>query len=183
MTRWQKAIIALFVLGDIAVIAALAANVAGFYTSQPSADPGSTSISSAPSADRYAASTAVMQRTCAWQAAQLMAYTNLDGTAVWTPADDLRFDVVYPLANGQSAGEAEQAVWTVFDIALELRKSDRCADFDAVAVAIQADSPQQQTAIAIRAQTADLVAYAVGALDEQTFIEHVDYSARSRAIR
>jgi hypothetical protein len=129
-----------------------------------------------------------LARDLQWRAAQCLARAKLVGTATLTPDGALRFEVVYPLVPGQVADEAAQSVWTVFDIALALKRQEDvcrravyqayredCAVFTRVEVAVLALGAQADTWICATASAVDLAAFGAGELSEEEFIERVVY--------
>jgi hypothetical protein len=109
---------------------------------------------------------------CQWRAAQLMTDVGLDG-AVLVSDDILRFDIAHSLAPGRPADEAAQSIWLAFDVALALVE-EACAPFTQVDVVVLAQGNQTRR-ISARVSTADLVAFDAGELDEDAFIQRVDY--------
>ena len=95
------------------------------------------------------------------------------------PGGPLRFETVCTLAPGQTADEAAQLVWTVFDVALALDE-DECGSFTEVKVTILAQGIQTDTQIYASVSAADLAAFSAGELSEDEFIERVIYTIGSR---
>jgi hypothetical protein len=108
---------------------------------------------------------------CQWQATQLLAQAGLGGTVTPTSDGLLHFEISSPIAHPDSdppdrnldaVGEAAQAVWTVFDVALALQEradqnpadqnradqnpEDVCPLFTRIQVTILAARPGAQAA-------------------------------------
>jgi len=177
MTPRQKRFIATLAIADIVVILALVVLVAR---------PSSTSRSSLP----HSRTPTPPQQTCQWQAVQLLTQAGLGGTVTLTPGGPLRFEIIHPIAPGQTVDEAAQSVWTAFDVALALQEQENeCAVFTQIKVIILAVRPgahdeahsSQADAlnswqISANVSTADLVAFSAGELSEDEFIERVTYT-------
>jgi hypothetical protein len=164
MTPRQRTIIAILAVADIVAILALMALV----THPAGTGPSSLSASHTPTAP---------QQTCQWRATQLLARTGLGGTVTLTSDGPLRFEIAYPLAPGQTADEAAQSVWTAFDAALALQEQERaCATFTQVEVTILAQDNRADTQISASVSVVDLMAFDVGELSEDQFIERVSYA-------
>jgi hypothetical protein len=167
MTPRQKGIIAILAVADVVVALALVVLVTR---------PSGTSTSPLPRPH----TPTLPQQTCQWRATQLLARAGLGGTVALMPAGPLRFEITYPLAPDQTADEAAQSVWTVFDVALALQEQgEECATFTRVEVTILAHSGQTDTQISASVSTADLVAFGAGELSEDAFIERVTYDVNT----
>jgi len=135
-----------------------------------------------------------------------LAQAGLGGTVALIPDGSLRFEIASILAPGQTADEAAQSVWTAFDVALALQEQkSECATFTQIEVTIlavrpspstrppsvppnlggevgrtgahdEAHSSQTNTQISASVSAADLVAFSVGELSEEAFIERVTYN-------
>jgi hypothetical protein len=122
-----------------------------------------------------------LPETCQWKATQLLAQAGLGGTVTSAPDSTLRFDIVHPLAPGQTADEAAQSVWTAFDIALALvEQEDECDLLGQIEVAILAQGSLTDTQINANVSIADLVAFGAGELTEEEFAARVTYQVGSR---
>jgi hypothetical protein len=111
---------------------------------------------------------------CQQEATQLLARAGLGGI-VFLASDELRFEIVYPLSDGRTMGDAAQQVWKAFDIASSLSE-DRCDLFSQVEVVIRAERGGRETRITAQVSAADLRAFYAGELDEKAFIERVSYN-------
>jgi len=105
----------------------------------------------------------------------------MGGTVALIPDGSLRFEIASILAPDQTADETAQSVWTAFDVALALQEQkSECATFTQVEVTILAVRPSPSTrlpsAISASVSAADLVAFSVGELSEEAFIERVTYN-------
>lgn len=121
--------------------------------------------------------------SCQWQAAQRLAQAGLGGVVTLTPGGTLRFDVVYALPPGQTAEDAAQLVWLVFDVVLALKDDDRrdaCESLDRVSLTVLVTGDRIDTRISASVDAADLWALGSGELDEAQFIERVDYDVDDR---
>ena len=87
----------------------------------------------------------------------------------------LRFEIIRPLAPGQTLDEAAQSVWTAFDIAFVLLNEDECTFFEQVEVTVVAQGSQARAEINAHVSLADLLALYSGDLNEDEFIERVDF--------
>jgi hypothetical protein len=164
MTPRQKRTIATLAITDIAVVLALVVLVTR---------PSGTSPSPLPTPHAPTSP----QQTCQWQATQLLARAGLGGTLTVTPDGLLRFEIIQPIAPGQTADEVAQSVWAAFDIALSLQEQkDECAIFTQVEVIILAHSSHTDTQISASVSAADLAAFSAGELSEEEFIERVTYT-------
>ena len=164
MTPRQRTIIAILAVADIVAILALMALV----THPAGTGPSSLPASHTPTSPRQA---------CQWQATQLLARNGLGGTVTLTSGGPLRFEIAYPLAPGQTADEAAQSVWTAFDVALALQEQEgECAIFTQVEVTILAQDNRAETQISASVSLVDLMAFDVGELSEDQFIERVSYA-------
>jgi hypothetical protein len=164
MTPRQRHIIAILAVADIVVILALLV----LMSRPPGAGSSPSPASHTPTTPRQA---------CQWRATQLLARNGLGGTVTLTLGGPLRFEIVYPMAPGQTADEAAQAVWTAFDVALALQEQEReCAIFTQVEVTILAQDNRADTQISASASVVDLMAFDVGELSEDQFIERVNYA-------
>jgi hypothetical protein len=165
MTPRQRHIIAILAVADIVAILALMALVTHPAGTGPSSLPASHTPTSP-------------QQSCQWRATQLLARTGLGGTVTLTPDGPLRFEIAYPLAPGQTADEAAQSVWIAFDVALALQEQEgECAIFTQVEVTILAQDNRADTQISASVSVVDLMAFDVGELSEDQFIERVTYSS------
>ena len=164
MTTRQKRTIAILAVADIVAILALVVLVT---------HPATTGLSSSPAPH----TPTTPRQTCQWRATQLLARAGLGGTVTLTPDGPLRFEIAYPLTPGQTADEAAQSVWTAFDVALALQEQEEeCAIFTEVEVTIIAHDIQTGTRVSASVSVADLMAFDVGELSEDRFIERVTYS-------
>ena len=165
MTVRQKLIVAILVIADILVIAALVV----LLTRPPGTSPSPHSRPQVPSA---------LQQTCQWRATQLLARAGLGGTVALTPDGPLRLRITSPLAPGQTVDEAAQSVWTAFDVALALQEqAAECAIFTTVEITILVRNGQPDTQIDASVSVKDLAAFHAGELSEDAFIERVTYTA------
>jgi len=125
MTPRQKHTIVILAIADIVVILTLVVLVTRPSGTIPC--PYHTprlSLRDEPQAEGSAKSPTARQRTCQWQAAQLLTRAGLGGTVRLTPDGPLRFEITHPVAPGQMADAAAQSVWTVFDVALVLQEQE-----------------------------------------------------------
>ena len=121
MTPRQKHTIVILAIADIVVILTLVVLV----TRPSGTNPLPLShASTEPSGRGSAKSPTARQRTCQWQAAQLLTRAGLGGTVRLTPDGLLRFEITHPVAPGQTADAAAQSVWTAFDVALVLQEQE-----------------------------------------------------------
>jgi len=129
-----------------------------------------------------------LARDLQWRAARCLAQAELVGAATLTPDGVLRFEIIYPLVPGQAADDAAQSVWTVFDIALALKREENvcrravyqayregCAVFTWVEVTVLALGAQADTRICAAVSAMDVVAFGAGELSEEEFVERVIY--------
>lgn len=163
MTPARKRIVFALVVANVVVILALI----GLVTRSGTIFSSSLSVP-APS------STTLSPRECRWEATRLLTQAGLAGTVMLVPGEHLRFEIAYPLTPGQTADEAAQQVWSVFDIALALSER-RCDAFSEVQVTILAESGREKTRISASVSMEDLQAFDAGELDEEAFLDHVLY--------
>ena len=133
--------------------------------------------------------TSPLQEDCQWKAAEMMAQAELGGTVTVDDASNLLgFEIVHTRSPGETADEAAQLVWAVFDVVLALQ--EQACTFASVDVAIlsvrsdpsdfpgtngddQGDEPSLQINASV--SVADLLAFDAGDLSEEEFIQRVAF--------
>ncbi len=160
MTLKQKRIIAILAIVNTAIILTLVA-----LTTRPTPTPPDSHTPALSPGD------------CQWQATQLLAQAGLGGTVTLTTNACLDLKISYPLASSQTADDAAQAVWTAFDVAMALQKSEnQCPAFTQIKVTILTHSEHTDMQINASTSAADLLAFGAGDLSEDEFIERVVYT-------
>ena len=104
----------------------------------------------------------------------MLVHAGLGGKISRLQGSSFRFEIVYPLAPAETAADAAQLVWAVFDVALALQ-AQGCW-FDQVDVEILAQADGVDTMIRARVSLPDLLAFDAGDLDENEFVEKVRFS-------
>jgi len=115
--------------------------------------------------------------TCEFQTVEALSELGLAGSAVLVPDDELRINASYPLGPGETADDAAQRIWVVFDVASAmLERDDRCSDFDQLEVTLDAQGQENDVRLQARVAVSDLIAYEDGHLSERAFINRVTYT-------
>ena len=117
-----------------------------------------------------------------WEATQQMVEFNLGGKVALNAGGVLHFDIVHPLSGPvtpTALDEAAQSAWLAFDVAQALleRRGD-CSPFTDVEIAILVRDEQPQAQLDVHVRAADLLAFHVGELSEEAFIDRVTYTIR-----
>ena len=187
MTAKQKLIIGCLTGANCIVILALVMTVTGTAAISESPSSGQAECERTPPA-REASS----EKTCQWQATQLLAQSGLAGAVVWRSSGQLQFNISSPVTPGQEIDEVAQAVWQAFDIALIMEQ--RCPEtpLNEVAVTISAvevpiEPPAGSTAedtaqinqvvgvVSAWVEMVDMIAFDSGQLSDDEFLERVIY--------
>jgi hypothetical protein len=207
MTGRQKRIVAALAAVNALVIPILVVLVARFSgpSLSPLPTPAAERINTSPAQALDEAATPTLEpadrEACQWWATQMLAQAGLGGGVALIPDGLLRFEIVYPLAPGQTVEDAAQSAWTAFDIALVLLEQGQgrpgrdaaCDVFTRVEITILPFRPSPGTDLSELDRTTDyveaqinanvdaddLVAFHAGELSEDEFIERVTYSVSS----
>ncbi|HDQ72853.1 MAG TPA: hypothetical protein ENN19_12270 [Chloroflexi bacterium] len=122
-----------------------------------------------------------------WEATQLLAQLGLGGRVALHADSVLRFEIPYSTApdpvTPATIDEAAQSAWRAFDVAQALlEQAHDCVPFTDVQVTIVVRGgwphPQPEAQLDVHVQAADLLAFNVGELSEEAFIERVTYTVR-----
>ncbi len=122
-----------------------------------------------------------------WEATRQMAELSLNGGVALDTSGVLHFEIVHLLSQPASSpvtsatlDEAAQSAWLAFDAAQALldRHGD-CSPFTDVEVTILVLDEQPQAQLDFHVRAADLLAFHVGELSEEAFIDRVTYTAHS----